>query len=477
MRTPVAATDAGARRPTDRRIALWLVLLSSLVLLLISSGRVSEGDGRATYETTRALVDHGRLDVSQALGFQGRDGHYYASHGLGLPLISILPYAISRPVARLTSNPDAVSEAVTSSLMPIVAGFLVGALYLLARRLGGERGSSGVIAIGCVAGTYLLPYTKDFFSEPLAILFVVVAVERALAKRHLAAGSSAAMAFLTRPQLLPFAVLLLGIAARKDGARALVRAMAPLVVAIACALVYNDVRFSDPFRFDPLQGGVGLGSGIVHGSSGLLFSSTKSLFIFAPAALLLPAALRSLWRRERAGFWLLKGNLITTFAITAAWPAWDGGWVWGPRLLLPGIIPALAALAPWVDEGHRRRRAAVVTLFAAGLAMSLPGIIVSTRAQLLSHPLPHGPSVVRQYRLVAPTIRFTASHLYGHAAPERYVDLWQFRVARYAGRKAVVVAGALSIVIAAVVISCTATLRRKWRRCPAAGVTVPIPQT
>jgi hypothetical protein len=432
----------------DRRIELWLGCLVSAVLLLISAGAITGSDGPAMYEVTRSVVEHGNLTVPPALGFLGRGGHFYATHGLGLPLVSIVPYLLTRPIANATSHPQEISEAVVSSILPLIGGLLAAALYALSRRLGGGVGSSLFVAVGGVAGTFLLVYLKDFYSEPLAALLVVVAIERVLAGRSVAGGVAAAAAALTRPQLFALSPILLWRVWSDGGRRAAIKTAVPIGAAVVLSVAYNVARFGDPLKFDPLQGSVRFPGGLVDGAFGLLFFPRKSILLFAPVAVLLPFALRSLWTRDRTATWLIGGNLVVVFLITAAWPAWDGGWSWGPRLLLPGIVPALPAIAPWLDRGGSGRKVVVGVLVALGFLVSAPAVLVSSRAQLLDHPPERGPDVIRQYELVPDTVAFTVRHPQVEGVrSERYVDLWQIRAIRLAGAEglaiAIVVSGGL----------------------------------
>jgi hypothetical protein len=429
----------------DRGIRLWLGGLVASVLLLFSSGAITGSDGPAMYEVTRSVVEHGDLTVPPSLGFPGRGGHSYATHGLGLPLVSIVPYLVTRPIAHPTSHPQEISEAAVASIMPIIGGLLAAALYALSRRLQAKRGSSLLVAVGGVAGTFLLVYLKDFYSEPLAALLIVVAIERVLAGRSMAGGAAAAAAALTRPQLFALSPILLWRVWSDRGLRAAVKTAIPIGAAVVLSAAYNVARFGDPLQFDPLQGSIRFPGGLVDGAFGLLLFPRKSILLFAPVAVLLPFALRSLWTKDRTATWLIGGNLVVVFLITAAWPAWDGGWSWGPRLLLPGIVPALPAIAPWLDRGGTGRRVVVAALLALGFLVSAPAVLVSSRAQLLDQPPERGPDVIRQYELVPDTVAFTVGHLQAEGVrSERYVDLWQIRVIRLAGGGGLAIAIAVS---------------------------------
>ena len=76
-------------------------------------------------------------------------------------------------------------------------------------------------------GTYLLPYGRDFFTEPLVALGLVVMVERALAGREQQAALALAAAVLARPQSAAFAPLLLGFLALRGAASERSRGRSP----------------------------------------------------------------------------------------------------------------------------------------------------------------------------------------------------------------------------------------------------------
>jgi hypothetical protein len=444
---PPAETEPGRThgdRGLERRVAIWAGVLVASVMLLVSSGTITGSDGPAMYQVARSIVEDGDLTVPSRLGFPGREGHPYAAHGLGLPLVALAPYLVARPVALLVGRSTEVTEAAVASLMPIVGGLLVMTLYALARRLGARVGPALIVAVGAAGGTYLLPYLKDLYSEPLATLLVIVAIERVVARRPGAAGLAAAAAGLTRPQTFALAPVLLWRLWRDGGAGAAVRGTAPLAVGAVISLGYNFVRFEDPLRFDPLQASIDPWPGSMEAVSGLLLLPTKSVLLFAPIVLVVVPAIWDLRSRWPTAFWLLGGNLVITFAVAVLWPAWDGGWTWGPRLLLPGLIPAVAPVARWMADSDLRRRA-VVALLVLGFLISLPGVMMSTRAQLLRNPPPRGPSVLRQYALIPGGVRFTAEHLYERRDPRRYLDLWHVGLAREAGSPGLRLGFALSM--------------------------------
>jgi len=443
---------------------VWLGVVMAAGLLFLSSGTITGADGPAVYEVAKSIVEEHDLTIQGPFGYRGADGRLYDVHGFGLALISTLPYAAARPVASLTSNPELMTRAAVASTTPIVAALVVVAMFALCRELGSDRRAALFVAVGAVVATYFFPYSKDFYSEPLATLFVVLSIQQTLAGRPVGAGLALAGAGITRPQTIALIPVVLWFVWRDQGVQALLQAGVLAASGVVIEAWYNFARFGDVLQFNPLQGGLDFGSAWLEAAIGLLFLPAKSVFLFAPVALLLALGLATLRSRSRAGFWLLTWNLVLTFAIAAAWPGWDGGYVWGPRLLIPGLIPALASLAPWMSDGGRGRRNVMIGVLALGFIVNLPGVLVSTRGQLAAITSPHGPTVLRQYELIGPAFRSTQAHLSEHLRSERYLDFWQVLVARSAGKGGLALAGLLSALLLGVFWRALGRFRSAWAR-------------
>ena len=202
------------------------------------------------------------------------------------------------------------------------------------------------------------------------------------------------------------------------------------------------------------------------GVAGLLFEPTKSVFLFAPIVLLLPFALWRLWRLDQSATVLVASNLGITFVAVAMWFAWHGGWCWGPRLIMPGVVPAIAAIAPWADTSGRRRLAEL--LFALGCVVSLPALFVPTQAQQLEIPAPPrathflptqplaSPFPLRQFQLIRPTARYSFEHAFDHLDDGRnylrYLSLWQLGLTRQLQRTGLLISVAATGLLFAVIL-------------------------
>jgi hypothetical protein len=425
--------------PEDRNFAVRLGAAVFLLFMLLAQAQVTVVDGSSMLAVAQSVVHDGSLSVPQDLGVEGADGQYYSKYGLLLPLLSIVPVALVQPIGLVTGRLDKLEAAAASSLMPVFTGLLVAALFLLARRLGAPRAAAACVALGTVVGTYVLPYGRDFFSEPLVALGLVVMAERALAGRELQAGAALAFAICARPQSAVFAPLLFGFLLwRGAGIGGVLRTLPPIAVAAVVTVAYNLARFDDPLEFgyerpaDP-----GFTTPFFEGAGGLLFSPEKSVFLFAPVVVLLPFAAGVLWKRNREVAALLIAAFAASFALAATWHSWMGGWSWGPRLILPGFVLLSVALAPWVGSNMKRLRLSAA-LFAAGFVISFAAVLAPIGAQFIDRPSgTDGPQIVRQVTELPQLTRRSVSAVDDPDARDgdykRYLALWQAGIVRELG--------------------------------------------
>jgi hypothetical protein len=445
----------------DRNLAVRLGVAVALFLLLVGQAQVTVLDGSSMLAVARSLVHDGTFAVPPRLGVAGHDGLFYSKYGLLLPLLATVPVALVQPLGAIVGRVDLLESAAAASLMPLACGGLAAALFTLGRRLGAPRPAAAVVAAGTVLGTYVLPYGRDFFTEPLVALGLVVMVERALAGRALQAGTALALAVLARPQSAAFAPLLLAFLALRPGGgpRAAVRALPPLAVVAAVTVAYNIARFADPLEFgyrppvDP-----GFTTPLLKGTAGLLFSPEKSVLLFAPAIVLVPFAAVALWRRERATVVFVLGLFAVTWGLAATWHSWQGGWSWGPRLVIPGVVIVLALVGPWIGGRATRLRLAAL-LFAAGFVLSLPAVLAPAGMQQLDRGSSDGPQIARQYERLPELTRRSVRAGRSTAARaddyRRYLALWQAGVVREFGPWGVLPAllGTVLLLVALVLVA------------------------
>jgi len=383
---------------------------------------------------SHSIVHHGTLAVAPKFGVVGSGGHYFAKYGIGLSLLAVPFVALGDLVSVVVGHKSQLEGFFAASLVPLIMGFLTASLFRTTRRLGASSRWAAVIAVGSAFGTYALPYGKDFFAEPLTTLAILLSIEFLLSGRFELAGVALAAAVITRPEsVVLVAILPLVVWAFHGFRKACVYGSVAAIGAILDA-VYNQYRFGSVFKSG--YTGEGFSTPLIHGAAGLLFSPEKSIILFAPIVIFTVLGSIQLWRaKNRFVVVLVLTNLLVFFVLTATWHSWQGGWSWGPRLLLPGVIPTMLLLSPLT----RNARRVAIGLLVAGFVVSASTIVVSTRAQQLDHPAPSvGPGVLRQYQLVPTVTRYTVDHLRKPHIPmdtRKSLSLWQVSLGHQLGAK------------------------------------------
>lgn len=482
-----------------------LALCAAAFLGVFARGQVSTSDGLEMYRISVSIVDDRDLwlDEVPRVGVSGRDGHRTSKYGPLLPVLGVVPVALVTPVTKVAGHEDQLRQFAWSLLIPAAAVVLLLWMVALGVRLGASFRWALAAALGALLCTYALPYTEDSFTEPLTALAVVGAAERLLAGRLGTAGALIGMGMLARPQLAPLGALLVVLAGWDAGGpwRSRVHAALPAAagpaVATAALAAYNLLRFGDAAQTgykeptDP-----GFTTPLLDGLDGLFLTSSKSVLLFAPLLLLVPWGIRAVWRsgerQRRLAVVLLVANALLTLVTTATWWSWMGGWSWGPRLLLPGLLPLLVVLGPWLTQVAARRGAAAprpeptvrsvlattwegrafAAACAAGVAVSASTLLVSPQAQLLDRPVPApGPSIGRQYAMVPSrlsALRDPADPVDG-GDQKKLVPVWQVALARESGTRLYAVGALGTLVLLGVGGVGVRRLRRAAPAAPAAA--------
>ncbi|HEV2058408.1 MAG TPA: hypothetical protein VGR11_03560, partial [Solirubrobacteraceae bacterium] len=136
----------------NRGVATRLGGAVAVFLLLVGQAQVTVLDGNSMLAVAQSIVHDGSLAVPPQFGVRGDDGMHYSKYGLLLPLLSVLPVLLAQPIGALTGRVDLVEAAAAASIMPLVAGALAAALFLLGRRLGAPRPAAALVGAGIVLG-------------------------------------------------------------------------------------------------------------------------------------------------------------------------------------------------------------------------------------------------------------------------------------------------------------------------------------
>lgn len=413
---PTAVGDGTVQSRFDPRahgLPIGLFLLALALALTFARRGPETYDSQIMLQVTQNLFDNGSFKVRfDEFGFNTP----YASYGIGQSLLMLVPYALA---SWLGADPVSAAMDVNAFLY---AG-IVACAYAFARMNGADRLQCAAVAVLTGGATLLLPYTATGFSElgvALAVAVALVALQGARMERRWApalAGAAAGAALLMRSDSLLLVVpvvagALLAVSPRRR--RALVGFGAALTPFLAAWLAYNDLRFGAPWRLG-YEGPQTFNFPLFEGLEGLTVSPGRGLLWYSPFAVLAVTGLRLAWSRSRALVVFAAVLLVARLLFYSRWWAWNGGWNWGPRFLVPAM-PALAvgtlALVRCWGARSKDWRAGVVAVAVASFTIQIVGAAIAyERGSLVRQGLAFAPWDGSKASVDPKTERFVADQI------------------------------------------------------------------
>lgn len=353
----------------------WLFWMTTSICLFFAGGRIASSDENIFFLETRSIVEHGTLAIPEGIvdnGVQGADGRYYVGAGIGYTLLSIPFYLIGKIITAFVSSDGPftilILKGTFSLTNQILAGFLAILCYGFARSMGYSKRTGFLLTAAIVLTTNLFPYTKSAMRD-VAVTLCVVGAFRTLFEYkqsgrnrdiHIAGAWLAWMltlkiSFVILIPCFVFYLTLLrnapddgftGILSRiKEGVRSHFRALSILSMWIAIGLgavmVYQWMIFGNPIASGYSErNAVSFSTPLFVGLYGLLLSSGKSFFLYAPVTVLFFMAARRFYEQFRAEFIFIVASSVVMLVFHAKFFSWAADGSWGPRYLLP-LIPLL----------------------------------------------------------------------------------------------------------------------------------------
>ncbi len=379
------------------RVRLPLFVLVFAMLTMLAPVAPLAGIARTVSSTAHALVATGTLDVApfgdgaslpSTVVHQGRRR---ATTALGAALALVPAEAIAAatrtpplaidPTGRIGRAAQAATAGVLVALVCVVFFGMLVADGLSSR-------AALVFTLALAFATPLLWYGRVPDGTAVATLLLVVAARAARAvvsadvigpadrKAALALGLSLGALVVVEPTLLLAALVLVAWCGlhRYDrlGAAVAVRVLVPFAAGLVAVAVqrWHVGALTEP-RGELLQG-----------LDGLLLSTGKSLFLYAPVLLLAPPALMTLWRTRRAEAQLVLAVAAAVLLAAASRDDWHGDPTWGPRRAVPIIPLALEAIALAWSARPSKRSTLLALLIAVGIAVQTVGITISPSTYL-----------------------------------------------------------------------------------------------
>jgi hypothetical protein len=365
--------------------------------LLIGSREPPWADAKVMYETAVSLVDHQRLDLdldAPAFFFAFHGGKKYGLYPLGNTLAIMPSRLLYHGLAALPKAPTGLLAIFTSHLSSslLAAGCCAMFFWLLEQEKISRR-TATLLSLALGAQTILVIYARVAYSEALqAFLMVWMTVlafklaEQPTARRAAAAGFVVGWLVTTKAiNVFPVGVALLYLVWSLRHERAqLARTVG--IAALAClpwavlTLVLNRIKTGSFFDTGyTTAGGAPVFSGQFYPALiGYFLSPGKSIFFYSPVLVLGLLGVRSYLRTHPAHAWLALGLIAAVLLPHLKFPAWPGGWVWGPRYAVAVTPLILLPAAPWLDEVLARgltwlRAVALAALGTASFIVQLAG--------------------------------------------------------------------------------------------------------
>jgi hypothetical protein len=331
-------------------------------------------DTRINSLQTRALVEHGSIDLSRypkvrtferpdltARQIVPRDGRLYSVYGLGISLVAAPIYA---PLVRLDA-----SESFMEGAVGVL--FVAGAVLLMYRLLGSvappaiAAGATAVFAFGTTMWTVA---SMAFFQQGPVVFFECLGLN-GLFSRHRLAPALAGLGFGTATFVRPTAAIplvLVGLFYLVDDRRAAgwyaLGAAAPLLV----LALQNRVVWESWLSGGYSQTRVGFDAPWPSTIWRVTFGWWRGIFVYSPVLLLGIAGAILAARRPR-GFVERRLIVVGTSSLAAIlfisrWTEWHGGInQFGYRLLLE-VVPFLVVLGVYAVTSVDRLRPLAVLL-------------------------------------------------------------------------------------------------------------------
>lgn len=390
---------------SERTSAIILFILTLVFQVLITSGHIYSFDEEVTFRTALSIVERGAtaIEHTESNHFyckQSPDGNYYSKFGIGFSLF-LVPFIILGKVIALATGWSGerytmLMYFIATQANAVVIAATVAVFYLLTHLTTGRHRLSVVIATALGFATFLMPYGRTLFNDPLvlfnltAILYMYHRYSNEAKTGFLAvAGICTGFMFATRFEYLvivPGILSLFALRIYKTNLplKRIVALLVPVIIVAALLGLYNFSRFGSfhdtgIFDQDPSDR---FSTPILTGLFGMFCSPGKGIFFYAPVLLLSLAGLKTFIRKRGGEGWILLLLILAPIIIVhGLWHSWMGGWSWGPRRLIGvlalTLLPAIDYLAVVSGKRLMFARRIFIFLFGLGLLVQISGIMVN----------------------------------------------------------------------------------------------------
>jgi len=317
---------------------LQLFVFFLLAFLLLSSGIIASSDGVTVFNVTQALLERGALSISSGNAAHGLDGKLYSRYDIALSIGAMPLYLLGKLLANFV--PQTMASLVIKGVVSLTNAFIGAMICLLFYKTGCRLGQRPRVAwyltLAFASSTFFVVYTtKSFLTQPLETLCLAGSIYWLIAFRQklkpgylLYAGLFSGLGILTKLvfiiNLLILAGYVLTVSPQGQRRKTLATFTLPVALSLALALLYNHARFGSILRTGYASGAAGFTTPLLVGLYGLLFSSGKSLFLYAPATYMGLRSLAGFLKEHRTEGWLFIALIVVNLLVIAKYRDWGG---------------------------------------------------------------------------------------------------------------------------------------------------------
>jgi hypothetical protein len=303
---------------------------------------------------------------------EGPDGHFYSTHGIGLPLLAAPFYIIGGSLGLIL-------------FIPLVASLVNLSQYFACRRITGNDYVSFATVLVMGFATLVCAYSNQFFPELLMALLLLISLNLVL-KYGLTNSVQLAMGLLTGYGFLlkaGYAAIVVGlglglsIICIKRRRLNFVLFLVGAAVWFAAFCFYNTTAFGNLLAV-PLASGESaypqiLSSNVIFAATGLIFDRYRGLLPYSPILLLSVLGVRPLAKERPEVFALATGAFLADYVGASLFTHWWAGWSLPARYLV-SVLPlfSLPLSLALKNNLHKRwfKTAAFCTIY-LGLYLNL----------------------------------------------------------------------------------------------------------
>ncbi len=379
--------DSKLEKQIERKIFFIVVLIS----LFVSGARLSTSDENAIYLLSERLTNFS-LDVPNGIIDNGsfHNGKFYIWAEIGEAIL-ILPFIVFAKflnfIFPFSENFKILfSKGIVSTFNAFIGGLIAVFLYKLLRKFSVKLKVAIWIVFGLCFSTFLFPYFKTIIRDVQIAFFLLLAFyflyefKSSNVKKYLIfSGISVAFGFLVKMTFLlnvPFLSLYLFFISKKEKQeqiKNLFYLLIPLFFAFMIFGTYNYLRFQNFFETG-YHGGTSFSTPLYVGLYGLLFSSGKGMFVFAPLTILIFYSTKLFFEKYHSEAILIYTIIFSNLILYAKYIAWGGDGSWGPRYLISILPLFFIPIGVYLNENFISLKKIFLLLFALGILIQIGGV-------------------------------------------------------------------------------------------------------